>query len=156
MKARTTWTAFISSLLLSALAGTAGAQSCAGEGGVRLNVEVTSLRNARGQVAVTVYPNDPKRFLAKGGKLLRQRVPAAAPVSRACFNLPAPGMYAVAIYHDENGDSDFNRGPVGMPTEGYGFSNDAPTRFSIPAFEAVRFRVAGPTSIRVRTRYPAR
>ena len=54
------------------------------------------------------------------------------------------------VYHDINADHDFNRSLVGMPTEGYGFSNDAPTTIGLPAYNTVRFRVpAGASSMAV-------
>lgn len=117
-----------------------------------LTVEATGLRSSKGEVAFTVYANDRKRFLAKGGKLLRTRVPAAAPVTRACFWLP-PGKYAVAQYHDENGDHDFNRVLL-VPKEGFGFSNDVSTAFGRPSLENARFTVpAGRSTMRMRMRY---
>lgn len=121
---------------------TAKAQDCVGPavpGATRLEVEATGLRNAKGEVAFTVYPDDRRRFLASGGKLLRARVPARAPVTRACFNLK-PGSYAVAQYHDENADHDFNRTLI-APKEGFGFSNDAPTSIGLPSLDAARFRL---------------
>lgn len=126
----------------------------AGGAKVKLTVHNVGLRSAAGEVAVTVYPDDPRRFLAHHGKLLRARVPAVLPVTSACFWVQ-PGVYAVAVYHDQNGNHDFDRNAIGMPVEGYGFSNDAPTRFSLPAFDTVRFRVP-PTgqTIRVKMRYP--
>jgi uncharacterized protein (DUF2141 family) len=142
--------------VLSFLAVPAAAQGACegtpGAGKVRLSVAATSLRSAKGEVAFTVYPDDRKRFLAKGGKLLRARVPASAPVTDACFWV-APGHYAVATYHDENGDRDFNR-TLFTIKEGFGFSNDAPTTLGLPSFDKVRFAVPpqGGT-IRVRTRY---
>jgi uncharacterized protein (DUF2141 family) len=108
----------------------------------RLNVRVTSVPLAKGQMAVTVYPDDARRFLAPKGRLLRVRPPATAPVSNACFNLPGPGFYAIAVYHDVNADSDFNRTIIGLPAEDFGFSNDPSTATGLPAFRAVRFRVA--------------
>ena len=138
------------------LVAPAAAQTCEGvhaPGTVRLSVATTNLRSARGEVAVTVYPDDRRRFLASGGKLARVRARAAAPVTRACFWLK-PGYYAVAIYHDENADHDFNRTLI-APREGYGFSNDAPANFALPSFKATRFGLgAGGGEIRVRTRYP--
>lgn len=116
------------------------AQNCAGartSATVRLEVEATGMRNAQGEVAFTVYNDDPKRFLASKGKLLRVRVPAAAPVTRACFWLP-PGPYATTQYHDENGDRHFNR-VLFTPKEGFGFSNDAPTSFGLPSLKAALF-----------------
>jgi len=123
--------------------------------GVTLTVDVTNLRNAKGEVAVTVYPDNSDRFLAKGGKLARQRVPAVAPTTEVCFYLPAAAYYAVAIYHDENANRDFDRTLVGYPDEGFGFSNDAPTTVGLPSFSDARFAVVdGANAIRIQTRYP--
>jgi len=129
-----------------------GCEGPPGAGAVRLDVAATNLRNAKGEVAFTVYADDRKRFLAKGGKLARIRVPAAAPTTTACFRLPA-GRYAIAIYHDENADHDFNR-TLWMPKEGFGFSNDAPTTLGLPSLEKARFTLpAGGTTVRMRMRY---
>jgi len=137
-------------------AGANAAERCEGQAGafsVKLNVETTNLRAAQGEVAVTVYPDDVRRFLARGGKLARVRSPAVLPVTRACFWLPA-GDYAVAVYHDADGDHDFARDGLGRPIEGYGFSNDAPARMGLPAFADVRFHLPpGGRTIRVKMRY---
>lgn len=116
------------------------AQNCTGmksATSVKLEVEATGLRNAKGEVAFTVYNDDPKRFMAPKGKLLRARVPAVAPVTRACFWL-SPGHYATTQYHDENADHDFNR-TLFVPKEGFGFSNDAPTTLGLPSLKATLF-----------------
>lgn len=129
------------------------AETCAGtpgNGTVKLVVEATAMHNAAGEVAFTVYPDIKSRFLAKGGKLARQRVPAGTP--RACFWLK-PGFYAIAQYHDENADHDFNR-TLFAPKEGFGFSNDAPTSIGLPAFSAARVQLpAGGATIRMTMRY---
>jgi uncharacterized protein (DUF2141 family) len=120
-----------------------------------LTVQVTGVRKAKGEVAVTLYPDQAGRFLAPGGKLARERTAAIAPTTSACFWLPSAGGYAVAVYHDANADHDFNRTLIGMPVEGFGFSNDAPTKTGLPAFKQARFHAAGAqTVIRIRMRYP--
>jgi uncharacterized protein (DUF2141 family) len=53
----------------------------------------------------------------------------------------APGPYAVAIYHDENNDDKFNMNFLGLPTEDYGFSNNARARLGPPAWKRVVFAV---------------
>ncbi|HEY9236243.1 MULTISPECIES: DUF2141 domain-containing protein [Phenylobacterium] len=153
MKARTGLLTFAATGLLGA--GPAFAEACEGSAtDVRLHVQVNGVRAAQGQVAVTVYPDEAARFLAPKGKLARVRVSAQAPTTRVCFNLPKAGHYAVAIYHDANGDQDFNRNGLGMPTEGFGFSNDAPTRVGLPPFRSVRFPVVGGDNrITIRMRY---
>ena len=123
--------------------------------GPQLRVAVSGARGARGSVTVTLYGPRREDFLARGGRLARQRIPlAGATAVEACFALAAPGDYAVAVYHDENDDRDFNRNAVGLPVEGYGFSNDAPTAFGLPDFDRVRFTLPpGGRRIAVRLRY---
>lgn len=140
MKGRTAAIAVAAGLLAAAPA--LADQGCAGTrapASSKMVVHVTGVRPAIGEVAITVYPDDKRRFLAKGGKFARQRLRAAASV-RACFWAPQ-GSYAVAIYHDRDGDRDFDRTIVGLPAEGFGFSNDPETRTGLPSLSAVRFRV---------------
>lgn len=131
------------------------AAECEGAAGsTMLAVQVSGIRAAQGDVTVTVYPDDAKRFLAPKSKLLRERPAAKAPETTACFSLPGPGYYAVAVYHDANGDHAFNRTLVGLPREGFGFSNDPDTMTGLPAFKAVRFKVGpGETSLPIKLRY---
>lgn len=120
---------------------------------VRVTVEATGVRSAAGEAAFTVYPDIRKRFLAKGGKLARVRTPAIAGTTSACFAL-TPGYYPIVIYHDANGDRDFNR-TLFAPREGFGFGNDAPAVLALPSFDKVRVRVGpGATTVRIRMRYP--
>ena len=80
------------------------------------------------------------------------RIAARPGVTRACFNL-RPGSYAIAQYHDANGDRDFNRTLI-APTEGFGFSNDAPTSIGLPSLKATRFALpAAGRTVRMRMRY---
>lgn len=153
MKGRTAAIAIAASLLA---AGPALAdQGCGGlraPSSSKLNVLIAGVRPPKGEVAITVYPDDRRRFLAKGGKLARQRVRAATSV-RTCFWLP-PGGYAVAVYHDQDGDRDFDRTLVGLPAEGFGFSNDPDTKTGLPSLAAVRFRLgAGERQIAIQMKY---
>jgi uncharacterized protein (DUF2141 family) len=118
----------------------------------KLVVQVEGIRSPVGEVAITVYPDDKRRFLAKGGKLFRARVKAQTSV-RACFWAP-PGGYAVAVYHDRDSDRDFDRTVVGLPAEGFGFSNDPDTKVGLPSLASVRFRVpAGEKVVPIQMRY---
>lgn len=132
--------ALLLALCLLPLAQAAEPPACNGSTNqVRLQVQVKGVRKASGNITITVYPDASDRFLAKGGKLARQRVPMAAPITTACFALPAAGFYAVAVYHDANGDHDFNRKFVGLPDEGYGFSRNPVTKLGLPSLSEVRF-----------------
>jgi uncharacterized protein (DUF2141 family) len=118
----------------------------------KLTVYVNGVRSAQGEVAITVYPDDKRRFLARSGKLARARVRAASSV-HACFWL-APANYEVAVYHDSNGDRDFDRNFVGMPAEGFGFSNNPETTVGLPPISAARFRLPpGDGSVSIQMKY---
>ncbi len=51
--------------------------------------------------------------------------------------LPA-GEYVVQMYHDENNNQKMDRNAFGMPTEGYGFSNEAIGSMGPPSFEEMK------------------
>ena len=152
----TSATAFLALIASAALwAGAAAAAECtSAPGATTLAVHVEGVRVATGDVTVTVYPDDPKRFLAPKSKLARERPTATMPETTACFTLPGPGYYAVAVYHDANGDNKFGRTLVGLPAEGFGFSNDPSTLTGLPSFKSVRFKVGpGETQLPVKLRY---
>lgn len=129
--------------------------SCTGpESDVRLFIQVENVRASQGLIAATLYLDDARRFLAKRGSLYVGRVPAEGPVTRMCIYLPKTGTYSLVLYHDADSNRGFNRNGIGLPTEGFGFSNNPSTLFGIPSFRATR--VAVPRSdmeIKVRLRY---
>jgi uncharacterized protein (DUF2141 family) len=120
-----------------------------------INVVADGLRSGEGLLAVTLYEDVSRKFLAKKGSLYVGRVPAVAGTTRACIYLPKPGVYALALYHDENANQKFDRTGIGFPAEGYGFSNNPSTLAGLPSFRAVRLSIprASLTS-RVHMKYP--
>ena len=82
-------------------------------------------------------------------------MPARAPSTRDCIHLPSTGVYAIAVYHDEDGNRRINRSGLGMPQEGFGFSNNPRTLFSVPSFRSVRVNIPRTNMVTtVRLRYP--
>lgn len=120
-----------------------------------LNVAASGLRNGNGQLAVTLYQDIPSKFLARHGSLYVGRVRANAGSTHVCIFVPSPGIYALALYHDENSNQKFDRTGIGLPAEGYGFSNNPGTFAGLPSFRSVRLNVprSGLTT-RVTMKYP--
>lgn len=58
-----------------------------------------------------------------------------------CIHLSRPGVYGLAVYHDEDANRKFKRNMIGLPAEGYAFSNNASTFFGLPSFGSVRLTV---------------
>jgi uncharacterized protein (DUF2141 family) len=120
-----------------------------------INVDVAQVRNDNGLIAVTLYADDSSTFLAHHGSLYTGRFPAHQGVTHTCIFVPKPGVYAIAAYHDENGNRKLDRGETGAPTEGFGFSNNPSTFIGIPAFTRVRLSVPKPNlGTTINLRYP--
>jgi len=123
--------------------------------GTWLNVVVDGVRNGSGVIAITLYADDSSKFLVKRGSLYVGRVEANAGTTRGCIFVPRPGVYALALYHDENRDGRFDRTGLGLPAEGYGFSNNPATLAGLPQFRSVRLNVAKPgLTSRIQMKYP--
>ena len=140
-------------LVLAAASQARAQEQCVGDG-PHLRVIVEGLQSNRGYVSVELYPDDPKQFLSHNAQLVVVHDKLASNAATVCLNVPKAGMYALAVYHDENGDDQFNRNVLGIPVEGFGLSNNPKIVFGLPPFETVRFRVADDeTTIHVGLRY---
>jgi len=125
-----------------AISAPAQAEDCTGTpSATKAYVNVKNVKSASGLVAVTLYADNSKKFLVKHGSLYVGRVPAKAGTTRVCIYVPKPGVYAVAVYHDQDGNRKFNRSGIGFPKEPFGFSNNASTLAGLPAFKSVRINV---------------
>ena len=78
----------------------------------------------------------------------RQAISSKDPVQLSFKNLPA-GTYAIRLMHDENDNGKLDTNFVGMPTEGYGYSNN-PRLMRAAKFEEAAFEVSdADTSIEI-------
>lgn len=50
-----------------------------------------------------------------------------------------PGEYGIKLYHDVDDDGQMDTNPFGIPTEPYGFSNNAKGRFGPASWDAAKF-----------------
>ncbi len=109
--------------------------------GTPIHVHVHGIRNSEGTVKAVLYGPEPETFLVKGKKTDKEREPAEAGSMTLCVAALEKGKYAVVVYHDENDNHKFDRNWIGMPTEGYGVSNDPDLFFIPPNFEEAAFGV---------------
>ena len=118
----------------------------------RLDVRVDNVRSTKGLIRICLTA-DPQNFPAciDDANALTRNLPANERTT-SFAGLPKRG-YALAIIHDENGNSKLDTF-AGIPREGFGFSRNAPVRFGPPSFSAARFAVAGDAEIQqVKMRY---
>ena len=118
-----------------------------------LQVEVTGLRSGDGAVHLAVFAT-PAAFPRSEAMLAEAIVRAKAAGVHWVFAGLEPGTYALAVYHDENENREFDRGFLGIPLEGFGFSNDAQVFFGPPDFADAAVTVPGKgTRITIRMTY---
>jgi uncharacterized protein (DUF2141 family) len=102
-------------------------------GTATLTVRPLGLESTEGQVAFAVYDSE-ESFETREAAVASGRVEAGGDELSWSVEALQPGSYAVAVYHDLNGNGRLDRNAVGIPTEPYGFSNDARGSFGPPKF----------------------
>lgn len=118
----------------------------------QLEVTVTGVR-AEGILTVELYRPSEKDFLKKASRVKRIRVPAEDGSQKVCFDLAGPGQYALAAYHDEDGDRKLARHWNRMPAEPFALSNNQKLKMRVPKFEEAAFTAGEQTtSIRLELR----
>ncbi len=114
-----------------------------------LRVKVEGITQATGTLSAMLVDSK-EAWDGKSAPVSGRRAEIAATGSiELVFDGLAPGDYAIRVMHDDNGNGQLDRNLVGMPTEGYGFSNN-PRVMRAATFEEARFTVpeAG-TSIQI-------
>lgn len=117
-----------------ALTGTAAAAA-------DLEVVVSGLNSAEGDARIAVHKRvSGVRFPGDGvvAATIRKAVKGEM---RVVFAGLAPGDYAVAAFHDADGNGELGRNIVGLPTEGFGFSNGATGFMGPPSFDKAAITV---------------
>lgn len=90
-----------------------------------LSVTVTGIRSASGRVYAIAFDNEQAYEAYDYWNAAGFAVSPAAPGELSfAFDDLAEGPYAVSVFHDENGNDDFDV-IEGIPEEGYGTSGDA-------------------------------
>ncbi len=125
MKLHLSFSLFLPLLLLAA-------PSFAGD----LLVEIKGIRSSDGRIFAAVHQRVPDvNFPDPGGAVCAFNVLAREGSIQVVFKELPPGDYAVTAYHDENNSGEIDRNALGIPTEGYGFGNDAMGFMAPPKFE---------------------
>lgn len=105
-----------------------------------IHVKILDIRNSIGTVACALFESPvgfPIEYLRSATNIMVIKVRDEK--ARCDFEDIPPGTYALAIVHDENMNGKLDTNWVGIPTEGYGFSNDAKALLGAPSFSAASF-----------------
>ena len=104
-----------------------------------LRVEVQNVRVLKGAVYVTLYR--PGKDFPGGNSIDDKKINAGSKSVQTLFSVE-PGDYAIAVYHDQNGNGKMDKRVFGIPKEPYGFSNNFKPLMSAPRFSDCQFSVS--------------
>lgn len=115
-----------------------------------LTVSVTNVRTDKGTLMVSVAKSE-AGWNNQEKPVAATRLAATGKDAVLHFTLPA-GTYAVQVMHDENDNGKLDANFMGIPIEGYGFSNN-PQAMRKANFDEAKFTLTdAPSSIVIKLR----
>ena len=138
---------FVSSLLLLFLFSLSVSAQTA-----KVSIEVTHIKYLAGTIKLGVF-DKVHNYRTKSNPFLRASQAVTDSVANFVFDDVPLGRYAIATYHDENGDDTLNTKKLGIPIEGIGFSGKFNSRIKPPDFVLADFRLKSDTTISIKLIY---
>jgi uncharacterized protein (DUF2141 family) len=101
-------------------------------GQTKLQVTVKNIKGQKGNIIVGIFDSD-ENFLKKpmDGRMEK----ASGDSITVVFENLKPGKYAVSVLHDAKKNKDLDKNKLGIPKEGFGFSNNVLGAMGPPSFE---------------------
>jgi uncharacterized protein (DUF2141 family) len=109
-----------------------------------IHVNVLNIRNSTGNIACALFESRdgfPREFLHNATNVVVLKIWDKE--ARCDFVDIPPGTYALVVIHDENMNGKLDTKWLGIPKEGYGFSNDAKGVLGAPSFSAASISYDG-------------
>jgi uncharacterized protein (DUF2141 family) len=118
-----------------------------------LTVTIDNCKSSKGKIYIALYDNE-KAFMQEPQAVSKKIVPIENGKAKVTFSSLATKDYAFVFFHDENGNGKLDTNLFGIPTEGYGFSNNAKGTFGPPSYSKSKLAVqAGSNRTTVRLNY---
>jgi uncharacterized protein (DUF2141 family) len=140
VRAAIRWIASAGSGLTLALVGTGSALGEPAPKGSTVTASMLNLRAQQGNVVCKLYHSEPDFPRGQTGNV-RTKVVVRKGATRCVFKDVSPGTYAITVIHDENDNGKLDKNLIGMPTEGYGVSNNRTYAMKAPTWSECKFVV---------------
>jgi uncharacterized protein (DUF2141 family) len=111
-----------------------------------LTIEISGIKNDTGKIMLQLFDENDKVIKQEAGEIREK-------TSLFSIQIPKPGKYAVRYFHDENLNGKLDTNLIGIPKEGYGFSNNAKGSFGPPPFKEWLFEISSDTKISLKPTY---
>ena len=135
------WCVLLFATLVSANVPAVGLaeSSCPG-----IHIKIVNIKNSTGTIVCSLFESSvgfPVEYMRYA--ITTIAIGIRGRQARCDFvNIP-PGIYSIAVIHDENRNGKLDTSWLGIPTESFGFSNDAKALLGAPSFSAASFLYEG-------------
>lgn len=109
-------------------------------------IRVQGISVAEGKVRLALF-QERSEFPQTESAMMGRVLPAQRQGLQCSIEGLAYGTYAVAAFHDLNGNGQLDRNPFGLPTEPYAFSNNPSVKWRAPRFRDAAFRLSRPVFV---------
>ena len=110
----------------------------------QLTVTISDVEQGKGHLMIGLYASETE--FNRGKASFHTKVKAERGQEVAIFEQLPDGEYAIKMYQDENGNNKMDFNMMGIPKEGYGFSNNV-GMFGSPSYKEAKFSVKEKTAI---------
>lgn len=107
---------------------------------VAVDVSIVGIETLEGEIVIAVFDTE-ESFDERLNPVAFAYLPVDSAVVSWSTELVAPAVYAVAVYHDLNGNRELDMRRIGGPREPYGFSNNARGVFGPPGFDDAQITI---------------
>ena len=114
----------------------------------QVEVVISNVKNDRGNIRVALFSESDYLKKTVETKVVKSK---AGELRIVLQNIP-DGKYAVNVLHDENENGEIDKNFIGIPKEGYAFSNNT-GKFGPPDFKEASFEFKGSTRIELNLIY---
>lgn len=120
-----------------------------------ISITITNIRSSKGTIYVAIFYNDEHFQKSDNFERIPYRKKDLVDGTLKVSMYVKPGIVGLSLLDDEDNDGEMNKNFLGIPREGFGFSNYYHTGFNHPVFDDFKFEVrkGEHTSIAMKIRY---
>lgn len=117
-------------------------------------IKVTGIRSAKGKIMLDVFKDNTGYNDQKPYKTISFDKKALIDGNTLTVSVKLePGIYGFTIVDDENENGKIDKNFIGMPKEGFGFSNFFMEKMKKPTFDEFKVDLTSPHKINIRVKY---
>ena len=104
-----------------------------------LIIDINNIKSDKGIIWVGIYDSKKNYLIKEQAIIERLDVQDASPKQKITIKSLKYGEYAIALFHDLNGNGELDRNFFGIPSEPFAFSKKPRSRWRLPRFDEIKF-----------------